>query len=205
MHKMKFRRTGSSILRLALLILLIYSVLAGLYLITFGGFMDFPCPAIYVEEDDCVSLQTASIEKPENMTQIEIFLTSYEAGFKGGGCNHQVTDANTMDVQTSVRDLSFEINGSSFRVNGKVLEKGAKFQATNIFHWNPWIISRLQFENHGLIPDCQSHSEHQRLVIIGSYGTEISLLKGSLISSALLAGLIMSILRTKKPKIHPSP
>ncbi len=193
---------GYKILRLALVLALIYSVLTGLATLTLRGAIDFPCPATYAEEDDCILLYTPVGEGDDYSSQIEIFLTSYAAGFSGGGCNHKRSETNVITVQTFVRDLSIVKDGSLLRVDGKVLERGEKFLATNAFHINPWVISRLKFVNLGLVPDCQSGSQHHRVVILGSYGTEISLLKGLLISSAIVCGIVFCSLKLSRLKAH---
>jgi hypothetical protein len=184
----------------ALLVLLIYSLLTGLTRLTFGGSMDFPCFVDYDEQRNCVIPHGPGSTEGEDTPQIEVFLTTYVAGMHGGGCEHKKTDTNMLDVPTSVIDLRFECDGNSVKVNGQVFEAGAAFEAKNVFDWNPWIVSRLRLKNLGLVADCHSGSQFQRIVVSGSYGTEISIVKGLSISTAIIAGLVYSILKLKRLK-----
>ena len=140
--------------------------------------MDFPCYVEYVEQDDCVISHLYEDDTGENTYQIEVFLTTYMAGFRGGGCNYQKSETAELVVQTSIVELRLERDGSVLKINGEVLGKSATFRKTNILNWSPWIISRMTLRNLGLISDCESDSTHRRAVIIGNYGTEISIVKG---------------------------
>lgn len=191
---------GYRIIQITLLLLLVYSVLTGLSFFVYGGFMDFPCFVEYVEKDDCTLSHGNGEETGENKSQIEIFLTTYTAGFHGGGCNYQESEKATLDVQTSIINLRFERDDSIVKVNGEDLEKGAAFQKTNIFNLNPWIISRIYFRNLGLVSDCESASTHPRVVIVGSYGTEISIVKGVLITSVVVFVIILVSKKIKRLK-----
>ena len=193
----RLKIAGYKILLLALILFLIYTAFAGLSFLIFGGFMDFPCSIEYVEQDDCILSYRSEQDNGEDASRIEVFLTSYTAGFRGGGCLMKKSETNTLDVRTSVIDLGFERDGNRLKVNDEVLEEGAEFHLTNLYNWNPWIISRIRFKNLGLVTECQTGSDHQRIVIIGSYGTEVSLGKGLSVSSALIAGIIFTYLRLR--------
>ncbi len=148
-------------------------------------------------------------DKVENTSQIEVFLTTYVAGYRGGGCNHTKADSNALDVRTSIEDLKFERDDTRLNVNALVMDKGDTFQTRNVLHWNPWIISRMRFRYLGIVSDCESESTHQRSVIIGSYGTEFSIVKGALITSAIVFGIIyvnrklLRIKEVKKSRVTP--
>jgi hypothetical protein len=185
------KKKGYRIVQIALLLLLAYSVLTGLSFFFSGGFMDFPCFAEYVEQDDCLLSYRYEDDTGESTSQIEVFLTTYTAGFRGGGCNYQNSEITTLDVQTSIVDLRLERDDSILKVNGEILAKGATFQKTNILNWSPWIVSRIHLRNLGLVSDCESDSTHPRIVIVGSYGTEVSIVKGVLIISAVIFGFIL--------------
>jgi len=196
----RLKIAGYKILLLALIIFLIYTAFAGLSFFIFGGFMDFPCSIEYVEQDDCILSYGSEQDNGEDASRIEVFLTSYAAGFRGGGCLMKKSETNTLDVRNSIIDLGFEREGSRLKVNDEVLEDGAEFHLTNFFNWNPWIISRIRFKNLGLVTECQTGSDRRSVVIIGSYGTEVSLGKGLSVSSVLIAGLIFTYLRLKRLK-----
>ena len=193
----RLRITSYKILLLALSLLLLYSVLAGLSSFVFVGYMDFPCFIEYVEQDDCIMSHQSEQNSGEEASRIEAFLTSYEARFHGGGCLMKKSETNTLDVRTSVIDLALERDGNRLKVNDEVLEEGGEFHLTNVYHWNPWIISRIRFKYLGLVTECQTGSDHRRIVIIGSYGTEVSVGKGITVSSVLIAGLIFTVLRLR--------
>ena len=201
----RLKIAGYKILLLALFLLLIYSVLAGLSSFVSVGYMDFPCFIEYVEQDDCILSYRSEQDSGEDASRIEVFLTSYEVGFHGGGCLMKKSETNTLDVRTSVIDLGFERDGNRLKVNDEVLEEGAEFHLTNLYNWNPWIISRIRFKNLGLVTECQTGSDHRRIVIIGSYGTEVSLGKGLSVSSILITGLIFTYLRLKRLKTDTTP
>ena len=186
------------ILRLILLFLIICVLLEGWLSIGFWGFIDFPCFERYIETNNCIDVGGFKQSEDRDIYQIESFLTSYAAGFSGGGCYNEKSETNTARLQTDAANyLILERDDGILKVNGRILDKGAEFQAINVFYWNPWQISRLRFKNVGLVPDCGTNPENRRIVIIGSYGTEISLLKGFLILSFVIGWFIFACRKLK--------
>lgn len=187
------------VLRVVLWLLLAFIIILGASIILLGGFVDFPCFVRYDEAGDCISMEHASgrWDEVQDETRIETFLTTYEAGWSGGGCNHKIVSQDTLEQYTSVGTLTLEREGETLKVDGKTLEKGQSFKRTHVLIWNPWIIARTQFTNLGVVADCESESPASRLVVIGSYGTQISLIKGGLIMLALIAGLVLVSRRLK--------
>ena len=196
---------GYKILRLVILLLLAYTVLTACSIFTVGGSMDFPCVVTYCASDNCITARVAGREAGANAYQIESFLTGYLAGWGGGGCNYGKSETSTLDVQTSVLNLSLERDGDTLKVNGKVLETGTDFQVIDVFAWDPWIISRLRFKNLGMVADCESDTKYQRMVIFGSSGTEFSPAKGLLILSSITGGLIFVRRKLKSLKTLENP
>lgn len=197
------------ILRVVLWLLLAFTIILGALTILLGGFIDFPCFVRYDEAEDCISMEHASGRWDELQadTRIETFLTTYRAGWSGGGCNHKIASEDTLEQYTAVGTLALEREGETLKVEGKTLRKGQSFKRTKALIWNPWIISRTQFTNVGVVANCEAESPVERLVVIGSYGTYIALLKGMAVLAILIGGLVfvnrkLKALREKEEESH---
>lgn len=129
---------------------------------------------------------------------IESFLTTYRAGFGGGGCDNDGSNTNALEIRTYVVKLHLERERDTLKVNGKELPTGNEFSAANLFTWNPWIITRLRFNNMGVVADCDPNTSNERIVIAGSYGSEFSLAKGLLSLSIFIGGLVFVTWNLKK-------
>jgi hypothetical protein len=187
------------VLRVVLWFLLAFTIILGALTILWGGFIDFPCFVRYNEAEDCISMENASgrWDKVQDDARIETFLTTYKAGWSGGGCNHKIASEDTLEQNTSVGTLTLDREGETLKVDGRILGKGQSFKRTHALIWNPWIIAQTQFTNVGVVADCESESPARRLVVIGRYGTQISLVKGGSILIALIAGLALVNRRLK--------
>ena len=183
--------TTYKILRLAFVLLFLYTVVTGVLSFFFIGFIDFPCFVSYDKKNKCVDDEWTG-DKDKTNYKIESFLTTYMAGYSGGGCHYEYSDNNNLNIQTSVTSLRLERNGSSLTVNGKGLDVGNEFRIVKVFNWSPWVISQMKFENMGLVSDCNSPSTNQRIVIIGNYGTRISLVKGLSVLLISIGGFIFA-------------
>jgi hypothetical protein len=171
----------------------------------FSGYMDAPCSVHYNEADHCINVWLSGLEPRKEAPLIESFLTTYSAGFGGGGCYNRGSNSNVLDLRTDVGKLHLEREGDSLKVEGKELLTGSEFRSTNYLYWHPWLITRLEFKNMGLIVDCESNTSHKRIVIYGRSGTEFSLAKGFLSLSIFIGGLVYvsrnlrKLRGTKKP------
>jgi hypothetical protein len=151
--------------------------------------VDFPCFVRYDEARQCVDYSNSWIKPKE--ASIEVFLSTYEAGWSGGGCNTESSATDTLTMDTPAGELVFERQGDELFVNGNALKAGQPFQKMNRLSPNLWLEYNLNFTNFGSVPVCES-SLAPRHVIIGSYGSQISYLKGFGVLSVLLAGAIFS-------------
>jgi hypothetical protein len=183
-------KTAYKILPLLFILLLIY--FGCTFLISFVpiGFADFPCSIEYNEENKCVIDYHPYIED-NSKYQIETFLTTSYVGTSGGGCHRAHSESNTLDVEISFLNLHLERIGNNLIVNGKTVEAGEKIQYTDYLHWSPWIISQIRFENVGAVTYCDSKSDSPRVIIIGNYGAEKSLGKGSILLILAIGGYIL--------------
>jgi hypothetical protein len=144
----------------------------------------------YDDTDYCYHVAAYGIEPRKEAPLIEAFLTKYRAGFGGGGCYNRGSNSNLLELRTDVGKLDLEREGDSLKVDGKELLTGSEFRATNYLYWHPWLITRLEFKNMGVIEDCESNTSHERIVIYGRSGTEFSLAKGFLSLSIFIGGLV---------------
>jgi hypothetical protein len=170
------------------------------------GFVDFPCFAYYDEENQCVRLDGAVA--PDEVLQeahLQILLNHHEVGWQGAGCNAENPETDRVVMETSAIDLDFERQGDRLIVNGEPLATGDSFSHTNYWGLNPWVVEKIQFTNYGPIPICDTDVP-ARVVVIGSYGSELSPLKGTLLLLPILVlmiiftTLLVSALRKKKHK-----
>ncbi len=177
--------TAYKILRLVFVLLFVYIIVTGISSFLPRGLSDSQCWVRYDEANQCVEdHQTGS------NYQIESFLSTYMVGWANGGCNYKHAEGSTLDVPTSVKNLHFERDGNDLIVNGKILEGGNKFRFVEILNSTPWIISKMEFENIGLVASCNSPSTDRRILIVGSYGTKISLPKGLILLTVSVGGYI---------------
>jgi len=190
------------IARFVLLLLLILAILLGILNIINVGFIDFPCFVTYDQVKNCIDKGSAAgrWEETTGQIRIESFLTTYVAGWSGGGCSKQSSAGNTLELHTSVGQLTLTREADNLKVNGKPIEKGEQFKKLYWWDWRPWIIARAEFTNEGVLADCNGNPEQSRLVVIGSYGTQTSLLKGALICLILVAGLVFVHSKHKKAR-----
>ena len=176
------------ILQLTFVFLFLYTIGTGVLTFSFTGFMDFPCFVKYDQANHCIESHWGRNDKADY--KIESFLSTYEVGFYGGGCNYQYTESNVLEIETLVTALHLERNGSRLTVNGKGLEDGEEFRVVKIFNWNPWTVSQMEFKNIGLVTDCNSSPANQRIVILGDYGTTRSLMGGWSVLFISVSGFI---------------
>ena len=188
------------VLKLLIVILVIYTILDGFSIFFFGGLMDFPCFVEYNEANNCIEAERLSeIEKErKDLPQIESFFTIYQAGWKGGRCHYEKSETNFLKVKTFLTTLRFERINGDLKVNNRFVKKNEEINIKSFFNIEPWSIFQLKLKNLGLAADCNSTSTEQKLIIVGSYGTEPSSIKGFLILSILIGGLIFVNKYSKK-------
>jgi hypothetical protein len=173
-------------------LLLGYSIVTGIYSFIFHGYIDFPCAINYDETHKCISTH-----RDQKNSQIQSFLSVYYAGYSGGGCDYNHTGSNFLNLQTPATDLQLVREKNNLFVNGRIFRTGKEFQTVNIFDWNPWIISRMQFVNLGTVAECDSPADLQSITIVGEYRTETSLVKGICELLVSLTGFIYFSKRLK--------
>lgn len=146
--------------------------------------LGFGCSVQYNEKADC--LHNLSPQRPP-IPPLEIFIELHQANMAGAGCDHRVSDIGTLSIQTASLELSLKRNSDILEVNGQALKKGETFQVIDIRDASPWVISRIEMKNLGVILTCERR-EGKSMEIKGSYGTEFSLAKGMTILLVLFAG-----------------
>jgi hypothetical protein len=159
------------------------------------GFIDFPCMVRYDEQKSC-------LENPHHTdtctASIEIYLTTYQAGWSGGGCHFADSVTNSLDVHTPVLDITLTKAGETIDVNMVSLSPSEGFYHMRVLHWNPWIISKIGMRNLGFVRDCQSECIEPKIVLTGYYGTHISLVKGGSILTCLFALFVVTRRKVKR-------
>jgi hypothetical protein len=169
-------------------------VLVGIDTVLPQGFIDFPCIAYYDEANSCVSQEGPLLaEEDQSEARLQVFLTSSEVGFSGGGCYFEGGASNRVEMETPALDLVFERRGEALFVNGKLLAAGDTFSFTKFWDPNPWLVEKVQFTNYGLVPVCGKDLP-ERLEVIGTTGNEVSLVKGGLVLLVPLALMVTSII-----------
>ncbi len=143
--------------------------------VMFKGFVDFPCFVEYDEVNHCVAAGNWSTTIKEEK-RIQVFLTTSQVGFSGGGCHAESSDNDLLKIQTGIAGLKFERTGNVLLVNGKELKPGENYVFTKFWNLNPWTVYTLEFTNLGVVPICKSTATPQ-LYVIGSYGNRISFIK----------------------------
>jgi len=156
----------------------------GLGTVMFKGFIDFPCFVRYDEVNQCV-LSDGYLVGEEDEERIQVYLDTSQIGFSGMGCNMEESNDDVLGMETSVLSLKFERSGDRLLVNGKELAAGDDFSFTKFWNLNPWTVYTINFTNYGAIPVCQSNAP-SRIVVMGEYGNELSIIKGIIVLTILL-------------------
>lgn len=182
-------------LRFIIIILIIYTLISGYFTFFRGGAIDFPCFVTYDEKNNCIQVKENTRENKKTSPRIEAFFTVYSAGWQGGGCYYESSETNFLEIKTSGIKLRLEKINGDLKVNNTILKKNEEFKITKVFTFDPWSIFRLIFENLGLVSNCPVEELkisplRETIVIVGSYGTEISFIKGFLILLTLALGVI---------------
>jgi hypothetical protein len=165
------------------------------------GFMDFPCFVRYDEAGRCLNVDNTFVNVPD-AAEIEVFLTTYSADFSGGGCHHEAVGSGRLSVDTAVGTLSLERSGETLLVNGSPLAPGETYTERQAFSFDIWETASLEIQNLGVVGLCGRPEAAPRLLVVGSYGTRLTLLRGAAVTLFLLAALILLIrsLRRKAAK-----
>ncbi len=166
------------VLRILILLVLVYVVARGLSGIFFTqGFIDFPCSVKHVAADHCIDTAFPPHTTGEG-TQIEAFLTSYAADFMGASCNYEKSATNTLDMRLSALPLTLERSGNVLKVNGQILDTGSRYHYTRFWDIDPWLVSKVEFENLGPVTACTNTSAETTIAVVGREGTSLSCIKG---------------------------
>jgi hypothetical protein len=194
---MKKTAISLEILKLLLIFLLVYTVATGLFAFLGGGYIEFPCifirGLIYDPVNNCFKGIGWSIKEGVKVPpKIEVFLSTYISGWYGEGCHYEKSDANSLEIKTSIGKFNLGRMDGDLKVNGKLLREGERLQFSRIFTLDPWSIAQAEIENSGLVSYCYLPSTEQTLVIIGNYGTELSFVKGSLILLIICIALFIT-------------
>ena len=199
----KFYKIIRFIVSLLFIGVILTAVLMFAYMWFFRMFVDFPCFVSYDQHNHCIVVENDQVTKTRNKQpppQIEVFLTGHSAMASGGWCTYDQSETNVLEIATEASELKLERTNDILKVSGKTLNTGEKLNKLNILHLNPWIISRVKIENLGLVTDCDPSEQNPRLVVQGSYGTEISFGKGLTILLFLLG---IRLLVSRKIKTAP--
>lgn len=183
------------ILLLVFAALLGWSIYRGVPAASVRGFMDFPCHVDYDPRNECIVTYAPSNLGHNEGIQIETFLTTHQAGFYGGGCDHETSNTEILELSTFLGEFSLQRVGEVLKVDSAIVAKGQGMTRTVYTNLDPWVISHINLKNLGVVADCVEGSTHTRLVVAGSYGTELSIAKGALISLLGLVGLVTSGMR----------
>jgi hypothetical protein len=167
------------------------------------GFVDFPCFAFYDEANRCVDLGGAPSDEALQDARLQVFLTGHWVDAAGGACYSESVASDRIHLEPSALTLDFELRGEELLVNGEPLAAGGTFSFTDVWPINPWVIETVEFTNYGPVPICGSDVP-ARVVVIGTYGNELSLLKGGLVTLPVLALVIVFavlVARARKKKV----
>jgi hypothetical protein len=167
------------------------------------GFVDFPCFAFYDEANRCANLDNIPQDEALRDARLQVFLTGTWVDAAGGACYSESVASDRIHLEPSALPLDFELRGEELFVNGEPLAAGETFSFTQYWLPNPWVIETVEFTNYGLVPIC-GLDVPARVVVIGTYGNELSLLKGGLVMLPVLALVILFsilVVRGRKKKV----
>ncbi|MDD3626079.1 MAG: hypothetical protein PHV06_02045 [bacterium] len=207
---MEEKKKFKIILRVVLILIFFY------YLFTFAGlvkdwlvkeYVDFPCQAEV--SGDCLEYSPESGEILQKNVKMEVFITVFTAGVRGGGCEHMATSGDKIKILN--HDLSTD--GDVLVVDNKVkVFKGNTWEKKKVIlksYLNPWRIKKNNFmiKNHGII-SCRrdlktgtNYSYGPTLVATGNAGTYYKPNWNGIIF--LVVFIIIFILTFKKKKVAP--
>ena len=189
---------GYKILRILFIFILALTLLSGCLTFVFRGYIDFPCFARYIKESDCLELPEHMQKRRELQNpQIETYLSTYIAGWKGASCDYHASPDQSLELFTSVGKLNLQLKSDSLSVNGQTLGKGEEYHASKFWIIHPWAIAQTDIYNQGVIPDCGTQGVNPRMVVTGSFGTKTNLIKGGLVIAFLIGGTILTSRKIK--------
>jgi len=187
------------ILKSIIIILFIWSVLSGITSYPMM-FVDYPCFQSYDEVNNCVPKSQYRNENISESTIFESFLSTDYANQFGGGCAHYKQDVNKFTLNSAVGDLKINVMDNQINVNGDIINEKESYSKKKYFGLNFWTNSFVSFTYYGEASYCETNSTLKRHVIIGSYGTKHSLLKGFSILCILIISFIYLKIQTRKIK-----
>lgn len=161
--------------------------------------MDYPCMVRYDEQESCVH---DSWNRQPCSARIVAYLTTYKAGWYGGGCHIEDSATDELDIRNRVVGLKLKRDGETIAVNRYSLAPGEDFYRSSMLYWNPWMRSTVTIQNVGCVGICESTCPEgdQSVVLIGRYGTEVSWLKGwSLLTFAVMIFIVTQWQLRQKP------
>lgn len=174
-------------LKLLVILLLGYTVLTCLWSVL-GGFMDFPCSVRHDPERNCVEGGAIELFPAARPPSIQASLTTYRAGWSGGGCRRLSAQAADGLLLPSFA-LTLKRAGNQLTLNGKPFNTGQVYQGRHRWTLNPWVTEELSFKSLGLVSDCRGDPEVARVVLLGETGTELAPSHGLGLLVGLLAAL----------------
>jgi uncharacterized protein (UPF0333 family) len=177
-------------LNLSLIILLLYTIGTYMLVMNFHGFIDYPCPAVYNETNNCFYNTAFRYNDCENCN-IKVFLSVYQIGYNGGGCHYKGSDSNKLTLFNITHILHFHARGDDSYVNGYKLEQGESIHLATPFTLHPWSIYELNITNHGKVKLCDQ-MENEVVLVTGDYGTNFSLIKGFVLLMTVIVGIFFT-------------
>lgn len=169
-----------SALRRVSILFLSYSALALVWTLgtTFRGFVGFCCETS-IDQDGCLWLGRGAGNRTG---ELSVFLTTYDAGYSGGGCvDESARPGHTLQVAGHL----FLRDGEDLIVDKTtVLKKGESWESSRVVSWwKPWRITveRTSVANNGILTcvhDDQTNGSvayGPTLVAIGDTGTSYRL------------------------------
>ena len=178
-------------------------VLVGVGTVIPKGFVDFPCFARYDEANHCVNLDNAPQDETLRDARLQVYLTGGWVDAAGGACYSESVTSDRIHLEPSALTLDFELRGEELLVNGEPLAAGETFSFTDVWPINPWVIETVEFTNYGPVPIC-GMDVPPRVVVIGTYGNELSLFKGGVVTLPVLVLVIVFtvvVVRARKKKV----
>jgi hypothetical protein len=185
------------ILKFITVLLILWSILSAIGSFPWG-FIDFPCSVAYLENDNCVVQHTIPKTAFQESGNFSSFLSTYSASAFGGGCDHKTYNENIFEIKTAGGNLKMQIDNNTLFVNGKELNDKEKYSRKKYIGFDFWTISSVDFFHYNNVYFCETNSTFRNNIIIGSYGTQRSMLKGFAITALLLISFIYLTLQIKR-------
>jgi hypothetical protein len=194
------------LLQLVILLLIVYTIWAGLPILSYGRHSDYGSVLEIDTKNNCIERDPDYWEINPTLPmspRIEVSMHSYAYYKPFGGSDrpfYKQSETDLLKIQYQGINLNFGRIGTGdlLKINNFVLKRGESVYNTNVLYFNPWAVSFYEVTNRGLMADCNAQFSRERIFAEGRFGTRPFVIKGITVLCTLLFILVALIIQNRK-------